>query len=147
MKKALFLLLLVLAGCGKPMHCDHWIHTTGEPVVCVIDGDTVKLADDTRVRFVGMDTPEINQKGHDEATSALINLTNNTRIRFEKDISDKDQFGRLLRFVYANDVFVNLAQVKLGWARAKDFPPDTSRSALFHAAEAQAHIDHVGLWQ
>jgi micrococcal nuclease len=128
------------------MPCNHPVVTTGEPIVCVIDGDTVRLDDGTSVRFIGMDTPERNKRGYAEATAVTISLINNTEVRFEKDVSDKDKFGRLLRYVHAGDVFVNAELVRQGWAIAKDFPPDTARSSELHKLDREAKDSRIGLW-
>lgn len=146
MKRALLLLLLLLVACTTTKPCDHPVTTTGEPVVCVIDGDTIRLKDGMSVRFIGMDTPERGLRGADNATAMTIRLINNSNVRFEKDVSDKDQFGRYLRFIYANDVFVDAELVREGWAIAKDFPPDISKSAQFHQLDREAKDAHRGIW-
>lgn len=131
-------LLIVLVACATPLPCSHPITTEGEKVVCVIDGDTVRLHNGKSVRFIGIDTPERGKTGYGEATARTIELLNGTTVRFEKDVSETDRYERLLRYIYANDVFVNEALVEEGFARAIAYPPDTKYQALFEKAEQDA---------
>jgi hypothetical protein len=67
-------------------------------------------------------------------------------IRLESDVSDRDQFGRLLRYVYAGEVFVNEALVREGLAIARRYEPDTAQATVLEAAQAAAEADGVGMW-
>ncbi|HSJ36198.1 MAG TPA: lamin tail domain-containing protein [Acidimicrobiia bacterium] len=67
-------------------------------------------------------------------------------IRLESDVSDRDQFRRLLRYVYVGDVFVKEALVREGLAIARRYEPDTARAAVLEAAQAAAEADRVGMW-
>jgi hypothetical protein len=58
-----------------------------------------------------------------------------------------DQFGRLLRYIYVDDIFVNYELVRRGYADATAYPPDTSCQVLFNSARTQAQSDGVGIWQ
>lgn len=86
----------------------------------VIDGDTFELESGEIVRLICVDTPEENQKDHDEAKDFLEVLILNQDVRLEKDTNDKDEYGRLLRYVYVNisindsekEIFVNKEIVK-----------------------------------
>ncbi len=120
--------------------------------VRVIDGDTIQLADGSKVRYIGIDTPEsvdpkkpVQCYAH-EATQKNRELIEGKVLRFEKDTSNTDRYGRKLRYVWADDLFVNLELVRLGYARAVNYPPDTTDSVLFHAAENQAKTARRGLW-
>ncbi|MFA5724265.1 MAG: thermonuclease family protein [Candidatus Pacearchaeota archaeon] len=66
----------------------------------IIDGDTFKLSSGETVRLICVDAPEKNKKGYEEAKVFLSDLILNKQVRLEKDISDKDSYGRLLRYVY-----------------------------------------------
>ncbi|MEK6822587.1 MAG: thermonuclease family protein [Nanoarchaeota archaeon] len=150
MKRTLPLLFLILVACApvalQDAPCDHPVRTSGVSVTCVIDGDTVRLADGTKVRLIGVDTPEKDEYGYRNATQSTIALINGTAVRLTKDVSETDKFGRLLRFVYAGDVFVNEELVRQGWARARDYPPDIANAPVFHAAQDAAKQDRAGLW-
>ncbi len=109
-------------------------------VIGIIDGDTiiVDLNGVTwRVRYIGIDTPESGQPCGSEATSANYALVNDKTIRMVKDVNETDRYGRLLRYVYVGDVFVNRELVADGWAEAVDYPPDTAMSSILHAAASE----------
>lgn len=89
-----------------------------------------------RVRYIGMDTPETNQVCGSEATQANAALVGGQTVRMVRDVSETDRYGRLLRYVYIGDTFVNGALVAGGWAVAKDYPPDTAKSAILHSLMA-----------
>jgi endonuclease YncB( thermonuclease family) len=83
----------------------------------VIDGDTVELGDGSRVRYIGMDTPETAGDCYNrEATARNIELVLNRVVQLEKDVSETDQYGRLLRYVYVDGVMVNEVLVREGYA-------------------------------
>lgn len=65
----------------------------------------------------------------------------------ERDVSDRDRYGRLLRYVYVEGVFVNAELVRLGCARAELYPPDTKYSELLEQLEEEAREAHRGLWR
>ena len=90
-----------------------------------------------RVRYIGMDTPEYDQTCGTEATQANAALVAGQTVRLVRDVSETDQYGRLLRYVYVGDTFVNGALVAGGWAGAKDYPPDTAMSGVLHGLMAQ----------
>lgn len=109
-------------------------------VTSVIDGDTIEVSLNGavwRVRYIGMDTPEVGEVCGSEATAANAALVAGQTVRMLKDVSETDPFGRLLRYVYVGDTFVNGALVAGGWARAVDYPPDTAMSGVLHGLAAQ----------
>ena len=63
-----------------------------------------------------------------------------------KDESDKDRFGRLLRFVYADGILVNAELVREGYARAKVYLPDTKHADCFAALQQEAAEEQRGMW-
>ena len=93
-------------------------------VARVIDGDTIILSTGEKVRYIGIDTPELNKKGSkdDECLAWVAKVRNQDllsrgKITLIKDNNvDKDKYGRLLRYVYVNDVFVNRVLVAEGLA-------------------------------
>lgn len=130
----------------EPATCKHPVSTKGISVVCVIDGDTMKLADGASVRLIGMDAPEKGEYGYANATVLLQSLLDKSYVHMEKDVSDTDRFGRLLRYVYATDRLVNQYIVEEGWARAADYPPDIAKTRVLHQAEQQARDEKSGIW-
>lgn len=121
-------------------------------VTKVVDGDTIDLATGERVRYIGVDTPETKHPIKKvecfgkEATEKNKELVLEKEVRLEKDVSDKDRYGRLLRYVYVQDLFVNDYLARNGFAHAATFPPDVKFSELFLAAEREARENSRGLW-
>ncbi len=118
-------------------------------VVRVIDGDTVELEGGERLRYIGMDTPESTTQHEcfgEEATARNRDLVEGHVVALETDVSDRDRFGRLLRYVYVDGVMVNELLVLEGYANASSFPPDVKYQERFLAAEAAAREAIAGLW-
>ncbi|MDI6885900.1 MAG: thermonuclease family protein [archaeon] len=69
-----------------------------------------------KVRLLGINTPEKGQPYYEEATNRLKELIEGKTVTLEKDIEDKDQYERLLRYIYIDDTFVNLEMVREGYA-------------------------------
>jgi micrococcal nuclease len=82
-----------------------------------------------------------------EAAARNKELVEGKMITFNKDISEKDQYGRWLGFVYLEDgTFVNLELVKEGYAFSYPYPPDISKADEFNAAQTYARQNSLGLW-
>lgn len=112
----------------------------------VIDGDTIRLESGDKVRLIGINTPETGQPFYEEATLKLKELIGDNVVTLKKDKEDKDQYGRLLRYVYVKDTFVNKEMVRLGLANAYEFEPNVKYSSEFEAAEQEARNAERGLW-
>ncbi len=139
-----FFLLFLLSGCFSPS-----ITAPGTGYVTrVIDGDTIVLSSGEHVRYIGIDTPEINPEEPfaRKATQVNRDLVEGKTVRLEKDTSETDRYGRLLRYIYAGDTFINLELVRLGLAEAKSYPPDTRYQLVLEAAEVEARLDGRGMW-
>jgi len=142
----LFLLISAI-GCVAP---------TAPVVTRVVDGDTIEVDIDGtsyKVRYIGIDTPELDDKRPEfcalaqEATRYNRELVEGKTVRLEKDISETDQYGRLLRYVYVGDTFVNAELVRQGLAWAKVYQPDTKYQNILEKAEAEAKQNKIGIWQ
>lgn len=97
-------------------------------VINVIDGDTIDVLIDGaeyRVRYIGIDTPERDEPCYNESTQANADYVANKKVRLVQDQSETDRFGRLLRFVYVDEVLVNAELVAGGWAESIRYRPDT----------------------
>jgi micrococcal nuclease len=131
--------------CAGEQHCD-------AKVTYVVDGDTIDLSTGERVRYIGVDTPETKHpiKGVEcfgqEAAGKNKELVLDKKVRLEKDVSDKDKYGRLLRYVYLDDLFVNDYLARNGFAHAATFPPDVKFSRQFLEAEREARVNGRGLF-
>lgn len=120
----------------------------------VVDGDTIKISTGETVRYIGMDTPETKHptKGVEcfgkEASEYNKKLVFGKEVTLVKDVSDKDRYGRLLRYVYLSDgTFINKKLVDDGYAKAATFPPDVLFSKDFVKAEQTARTGQLGLWK
>jgi micrococcal nuclease len=123
-------------------------------VTKVIDGDTVELEGGERLRYIGVDTPEMNfgkELGSEcyakEATKKNEELVLNKKIKFINDKNVRDKYGRLLGYVYLeNGLFVNEILVKQGFAKSYPYKPDISKQNIFEEAEKVAKNSNLGLW-
>jgi endonuclease YncB( thermonuclease family) len=89
-------------------------------VARAIDGDTLEMRDGTRVRMLGIDTPERGQCGYKEAKELLTSLVDNkTVLTVKGGKTDKDKYGRIVRYVEYNKQDINLLMIKSGWAKAR----------------------------
>jgi len=97
-------------------------------VIRVIDGDTFEIYSGDKVRLICVDTPEKGEGGYEEATEYLESLILDKEVRMEKDVSETDKYGRLLRYVYVNvtggEVFVNREIVQEGYGEVFEYGED-----------------------
>jgi micrococcal nuclease len=122
----------------------------------VIDGDTIEVlinGTEYKVRYIGIDTPELDDERPEyhalaeEAKQANIALVEGKNISLQKDVSETDQYDRLLRYVFDGTTFVNLVLVADGYAWAKSYPPDTRYDSLFGELQTAAQGDKLGVWK
>ncbi len=120
-------------------------------VTRVIDGDTVVLDSDERVRYIGIDTPEktgspaIVALGR-AATEHNRRLVEGKTVRLEFDVRPRDRHGRLLAYVYVDAIFVNARLIEDGYAFAYTVPPDVRYAERFRKLEREAREKRRGLW-
>ena len=119
----------------------------------VVDGDTIEITGGQKVRYIGIDTPETVHPSKPvmcfgkEASTKNRELVEGKRVRLEKDVSETDKYGRLLRYVYlSDDTFVNLLLVEEGYASSYSYPPDIKYQEQFQQAEKSARENNLGLW-
>lgn len=118
-------------------------------VTRVIDGDTIQVdigGSPYRVRYIGIDAPEVGQRGYPEATEANASLVANRIVELEKDVSETDRYGRLLRYVWVDGHMVNAVLVYNGYAQATTYPPDVNYQDDFLALQRRAEAEGRGLW-
>lgn len=119
----------------------------------VPDGDGVRLADGRRVRYLGIDAPEIGGQGQPpqpwakEAKAFNQALVVGRRVRLVRDVSDVDAHGRLLRYVFCDGLFVNAQLLLAGLATLMVVPPDTRYAELLALCELAARQAGVGMWR
>ena len=116
----------------------------------VFDGDTISvLLEDGKTyteRFIGMDAPEKDIPFFTEAFIANTDLVLHKEVMLIKDVSETDPYNRLLRYVIVDGVFVNLELVKMGFAKAVQYPPDVACADAFLSAEQEAQAAQAGIW-
>ena len=162
---SVLLYAILAAGCGA-------VHGTPFPpsaakanlppctwakVTRIVDGDTVHVligGRDESVRYIGIDTPEL-KSGQtpaaayaDEATTFNRDLVLNVDVCLERDVSDRDRFGRLLRYVWlADGRMVNEELLAAGLAVVATFPPDVKYiEPRFLTLQHQAREAGLGVW-
>jgi putative cell wall-binding protein len=126
-------------------------------VTYVVDGDTIDVnigGTVYRVRYIGMDTPEI-YSGVEwlgpEAKNYNASLVAGKTVVLEKDVSETDRYGRLLRYIWIQSgggwLLVNLELIRTGYATVTTYPPDVKYvDSLYLPAQKDAQAAHVGLW-
>lgn len=115
----------------------------------VIDGDSVRLTDGREVRYIGVDAAEL---GRDDpwaeaAKAANIRLVQGKRVRLEREVSETDRYGRLLRHVYVGDRWVNGALVAAGLTRVRLYAPDVQRGPELVKLQEEAQRRRRGMWR
>jgi len=138
----------VLATECLPFQADEWVEAS-----YIYDGDTVKLKDGRKLRFIGINTPEIGYDGEpseplaEEARQALIDLlADNKRLALRFGVERKDRHGRLLAHVFLPDRR-NLQTLLLqkGLAASVAIGPNLTNFDCYLAAERQA--GQQGIWR
>lgn len=121
-------------------------------VARVIDGDTIELEGGERVRYIGINAPELYylQKPVEcfanESKKKNQELTEGKEVILKKDTRDRDKYGRLLRYVFIGDTFVNLELVQQGFAYAAAYPPDAAYQNILADGQKKAKQTKKGLW-
>lgn len=117
----------------------------------IVDGDTIDVngcTDTGRIRLVLINTPEINpgECFGKEASSFTSQKLLNRQVGLEKDKSDKDSFGRYLRYVWVDGELFNERIVKDGYAELAVYPPDLKYQSRIAEAQQNAKSAARGLW-
>ena len=124
----------------------------------VVDGDTIDIeigGNDERVRLIGIDTPETHTDtgvpecyGPDAFAFTRSLLPVGTEVRLVRDVVGRDDYDRLLAYVFRrdDDLFVNEAIIAGGYARPLSIDPNTAHRDRFVAAATAAEASDLGLW-
>ena len=81
-----------------------------------------------------------------EAWQANRKLVEGKEVRLERDVSETDRYGRLLRYVWVDDILVNAELVRQGLAETKAYPPDTKYQDYLEQMEKEARQGGRGMW-
>jgi micrococcal nuclease len=147
----LFLALLtaVLASAGPSTAAD-----LAGTVVAVVDGDSIHVRVEGRIekiRYIGVNTPEVRhptkgeEPGGREAAAVNRRLVEGKQVRLELDVQRRDQYGRLLAYVWVDDLMVNAELVRQGYAQVMTVPPNVRYQALFLKLQGEARAARRGL--
>ena len=121
-------------------------------VTRVIDGDTIELENGQVVRYLLIDTPETVHPEKPvecfgpEATERNRQLVEGRRVRLEKDVTDRDAYGRLLRYVYIDEAMVQGELIREGYGYVYSRQPDVKYLRDIAALEREAREQGAGLW-
>ncbi|MEN9626421.1 MAG: hypothetical protein RL557_749 [archaeon] len=153
--KKLFLILLILIFLGNlfiayPKILGYSFFSLEEEtetgfVTKIIDGDTI-VVDGEHIRLLGIDTSEKGEPCYKEAKDRLADLILNKEVILEKDVKDKDQYKRFLRYVFIDDkerLNINLQLVAEGLAIAR-FYENTKYKEDILEAEKIARESKIG---
>jgi endonuclease YncB( thermonuclease family) len=145
----LLLLAMLLAACddlGSPIGGSSNGGETAQ-VTTVIDGDTIDVllnGEEVRVRYVGVNTPERDEVCYSEAMEANRAMVEGQTVRMVKDTSETDRYGRLLRYIYVGNTFVNEQLVAQGYAEVVLYEPDDRYFEDFLRFESNATRNGLG---
>ncbi|WP_318508936.1 thermonuclease family protein [Bacillus sp. T3] len=125
-------------------------------VLSVTDGDTIKVQLENgtteKVRLILIDTPETKhprlgvQPFGKEASSFTTKELTDKNITLELDVEERDQYGRLLAYVWIDNTLYNEVLINEGLARVAVFPPNTKYVDRFREAQSKAQKAGIGIW-
>ena len=167
MKKILFILLLgLLIGCSVEENLTSGIEIPNKEqklensslnliqyeVIRVIDGDTVELKNGERLRYNDIDTPETVHPSKPiecygpEASAKNKELVEGKIILVELGNPKKDKYGRMLGYVYVNQLFINAELVKGGYAEVNSYGNPGSKLEYLYQIESISKKEYNGMW-
>ena len=120
-------------------------------VASITDGDTIDVTHREgtigTVRLIGINTPESNECFAGDAAAALEALIPvGATVGMTVDVSDVDQYGRLLRYLWLGAMSVNEEMVRRGAGISRRYQPDTAMADRLEAAQLEAQESQIGLW-
>lgn len=142
----------------KPVHTDGTTQKIPVEYVRIVDGDTAKVIYDGQemsVRYLLIDTPEskhskIGYQPYGEEASQFNKklLDNAKQVYLEFDVGARqDHYGRLLAYVWADDILINEAIVREGLAiKAYVKPPSTRHLDRIEKAQELAKKERKNVW-
>ncbi|MFT3855819.1 MAG: thermonuclease family protein [Ilumatobacteraceae bacterium] len=133
------------------------IYEANASVVRVVDGDTIDVTVDgreERVRLIGIDTPEtvkpntpVECYGPEASKHTKELLPAGTPVHLERDLVARDDYGRLLSYVFRTDgLFVNRDLIDDGFARPLAIKPNLAYEDVFEQGAHDARAAGLGLW-
>ncbi len=148
-----FTAMVMLGGCDDdnggtgPKPDPTASNTRQATVTYVYDGDTIQVNGSEKVRYIGIDTPEIGECYYSEATSRNRFLVDDEVVTLEICVeSPTDQYGRTLAHVSCDAGLVNAILIREGYARAYRVPPCTSKANYYADLDREARAAGRGMW-
>jgi len=149
MKKLLFIIIIaiVLSGCYESDYSNY-----NFKVVYIYDGDTVKLSNGEKVRYIGIDTPEMNYNNPpaeyfaQEAKEYNAKLVLGKKVKLEFDVVKRDKYGRLLAYVYIDGKHISQDMIERGFAKVLMIPPNLKFADYFLTLQNLAKEEKRGIW-
>jgi micrococcal nuclease len=125
-------------------------------VVRVVDGDTIVINInniDEYVRLIGVDCPESvhpdstrNTELGDLSSAFTKRFLEGEYVSLELDVQEKDKYGRILAYVYIDDIMFNKILLAAGMAQVATFPPNVKYVNEFQRIQQDAIENNAGLW-
>ena len=150
--------IATIAGCTGA-DADLGLGTGAATVTHVVDGDTIDVQigeREERVRLIGIDTPETKKPnspiecfGPEASAFTASLLPIGTHVRIQRDLVGRDDYGRLLGYVYldgTDDTFVNMEIIRQGYATPLTIEPNSTYARDFAQAATDAEAAGLGLW-
>lgn len=136
-------------SAGEPRSSGVPAESDGAVVVDVVDGDTIEVelgGGRETVRLIGINAPERGECLATDAARRLEDLVAGQEVDLVADESDRDQYGRLLRYVEVDGADAGAELVRAGFALARRYPPDTDRADEYEALQEDAEDAGAGMW-
>ena len=133
------MLVLVMSSCLQQQ-------SEANYCVAVYDGDTFELESGEVVRLIGIDSPEHFEPGGDIALDYLSSLVLNKKVVLIQGDQEKDDYDRLLRYVYVDGICVNEEMIKKGYAEVRYISEDNPHREYYLQLEIEAEKNEAGLW-
>ena len=124
-------------------------------VVRVVDGDTIIVNPNERIRLIGVDAPEsvapnrpVECMGRESSRFLTELLPKGTEVRLAIDVEGQDRYGRTLAYVWvaSTGVFVNAELVRRGFAQPLTIPPNIAHADEIADLAREARQANRGLW-
>ncbi len=117
-----------------------------ERVARVIDGDTVLLEDGRKVRYAGINAPELGDPGSRESMQANNLLVGGKEVRLEFGPRRTEKYERLLAYVYVGRMLVQAELIKQGWAIVTRTQPLARYRQILQKYQEEAKAAGLGIW-
>jgi micrococcal nuclease len=148
--------ILAANGCGGLAHRGGaTVASDVRTVVRVVDGDTIIVNPNERIRLIGIDAPEsvapnrpVDCMGRESSQSMKEFLPKWTEVRLALDVEPQDRYGRTLAYVWvaSTGVFVNAELVLRGFAQPLTIPPNIAHADEIANLALEARQANPGLW-